>query len=216
MSEGKIDFQQLRTEFISHPFNENDAHENPVTQFENWFNQVVASGISDANAMVLSTVSDSARPRSRVMLLKGIENGGFVFYTNYKSAKGKEFEHLAFGALNFFWPAISRQVRIEGKIEKVKAAISDSYFKTRPHGSQFGAAVSPQSEIISDRKFLEDKIKEAEKKYSDSEIPRPQHWGGYILIPDYFEFWQGRENRLHDRICYQPENNGWKKFRLAP
>ncbi len=216
MSAEKTDFQKLRTEFISHAFNENDTDENPLVQFEKWFNEVVKSGIDDANAMVLSTVSSLDRPRSRVVLLKGIENGGFVFYTNYQSAKGREFVNSPFGALNFFWQAISRQVRIEGKIEKVKPETSDAYFQTRPVESRLGAAVSPQSEIISDRKFLEDKVMEAKKKYSDAEIPRPEHWGGYILIPDYFEFWQGRENRLHDRICYQPENNGWKKFRLAP
>jgi len=168
------------------------------------------------NAMVLSTIDDHQRPHSRVVLLKGLENGTFHFFTNYDSAKGRQMScHPQVAAL-FFWKELERQVRVEGRVEKLPAEASTAYFNSRPLGSRISAMASPQSQVIADRKVLEEKVKMLEAK-KESEIVRPENWGGYQIIPDYMEFWQGRHSRLHDRIAFKKNVAGiWEKHRLAP
>ena len=174
------------------------------------------SKIEEANAMSLSTVGKDMKPRTRVVLLKEFNTQGFVFFTNYKSKKGQALSENPFACISFFWASQERQVIIEGKVEKISVEESDTYFNSRPLGSRLGALASPQSEVISDRAFLEDELKKVQEKFK-SELPkRPDHWGGYLLVPEQFEFWQGRENRLHDRIRYDYENKSWSSVRLAP
>ena len=166
--------------------------------------------------MSLSTVGANMKPRTRVVLLKEFNTQGFVFFTNYKSTKGQALAENPFACISFFWASQERQVIIEGKVEKISAEASDTYFNSRPLGSRLGALVSPQSEVISDRAFLEDKLKKVQEQFK-SEMPRrPDQWGGYLLVPEHFEFWQGRENRLHDRIRYDYDNKSWSSVRLAP
>jgi len=191
--------------------------QNPLLQLDNWVQEAINSEVQEPTAMVLSTVSPENKPSSRVLLLKGINEHGLVFFTNYQSRKGKQVDGNPFGAINFFWPELERQVRIEGKIEKISTQESDEYFASRPRGSQIGATISPQSEIIQDRKFIEYKVEVATKLWEGKTIQRPAYWGGFILIPSYFEFWQGRPSRLHDRIIYELVSGGnWRINRLAP
>lgn len=167
--------------------------------------------------MTLATVDEQSRPHARIVLLKGVSNEGFTFFTNYQSTKGKNIAVNPHAALVFFWPELERQVRIEGTIEKVSAAESDEYYHVRPRGSRLGAWASPQSSVIAERSVLEQNEKELATRYEGKEIPRPEHWGGYRLLPSRIEFWQGRPSRLHDRICFEKDNSGnWSKFRLAP
>lgn len=194
---------------------ENHLHENPLKQFEIWMQEAIAAGVAEPNAMDLSTVSEG-RPSSRIVLLKGVDEKGFVFYTNYDSRKGKEMADSPFVCLNFFWTLQARQVRVEGRIEKVSPEESDGYFKTRPRDSQIGAWASAQSSVIKSREVLEENIKNLEKEYEGKDIPRPPHWGGYVVIPEHVEFWQGRPNRLHDRFLYEDTPTGWMVFRLSP
>ncbi len=192
--------------------------DNPIQLFQTWFYEAKESdSIDEANAMSLTTLGLDGYPRARVVLLKDYSEEGFVFFTNYHSDKGKSLlKHPKVG-LSFYWPVLERQIIIKGTAEQLSAERSDQYFHSRPRGSQLGAHVSPQSEVISDRKFLEDRQAEFEKKYENTEIPRPKHWGGILVIPYEIEFWQGRPNRLHDRICYVLENGlDWKTKRLAP
>jgi len=192
--------------------------DNPIQLFQTWFYEAKESdSIDEANAMSLTTLGLDGYPRARVVLLKDYSEEGFVFFTNYHSDKGKSLlKHPKVG-LSFYWPVLERQIIIKGTAEKLSAERSDQYFHSRPRGSQLGAHVSPQSEEIRDRKFLEDRQAEYEKKYENTEIPRPQHWGGILVVPSEIEFWQGRPNRLHDRICYVLENGlDWKTKRLAP
>ena len=196
---------------------ETTINSNPILQFNTWFDEVEKAGISDANSMNLSTSTPDGRPSSRIVLLKELNAEGFIFYTNYQSQKGLEIESNPFGALSFYWKEISRQVRIEGPIEKVSFEKSDEYFKTRPRGSQIGAWSSPQSNRIEKRIILEEREAKLIEKFKDKEIPRPAQWGGYILLPEMVEFWQGRENRLHDRIQYNlTKDRKWEIVRLAP
>ena len=189
----------------------------PVAQFKVWFKQYQELGLKDYNAMLLTTVRNDNSPASRIVLLKGISNKGFEFYTNYESAKGKEIAHNPKVGLTFFWQNLERQVRIEGEAKKMSAKESDRYFAERPRGSQIGAWVSPQSEKIEDRDFLEKRVEYFENKFNDQEVPRPAHWGGYCIIPKCVEFWQGRSSRLHDRLVYDlNENGGWDISRIAP
>lgn len=194
---------------------ENHLHENPLIQFENWMQEAIAAGVAEPNAMDLSTVQDG-RPSSRIVLLKGVDHGGFVFYTNYDSRKGQEMANSPFVCLNFFWTLQARQVRIEGRIEKVKPEESDGYFASRPRESQIGAWASAQSTVLKSRSELEERIASLEREYEGKDIPRPPHWGGYVVIPDRIEFWQGRPNRLHDRFLYENTTTGWMVFRLSP
>lgn len=196
---------------------ETEIKENPIEQFRDWF--LDASGnpsISEANAMAVSTLEEDGCPRTRMVLLKEYTYEGFIFYTNYDSRKGKAIEKTHKACLHFFWPGLERQIIIKADLEKIAENLSDGYFHSRPKGSQLGAAVSPQSQEIPNRKFLEEKLKVLEQEYEDKEVPRPENWGGYIAKPYEIEFWQGRPNRLHDRIIYTLEDIDWKISRLAP
>ncbi len=194
---------------------ENHLAGNPLEQFEVWMQEAIAAGVAEPNAMDLSTVSDS-KPSSRIVLLKGVDKRGFIFYTNYDSRKGKDMLDCPFVSLNFFWTLQARQVRIEGRIEKVDPDESDAYFASRPRDSQIGAWASSQSTVIKSRTEIEEKITILMKQYEGKDVPRPPHWGGYVVIPDRIEFWQGRPNRLHDRFLYEDTAEGWMVFRLAP
>lgn len=206
----------IRNEYSLTGLHENDLEPDPLKQFEKWFGDVLHSGLDEPNAMLLSTNS-ADRPTGRIVLLKGLDTRGFIFFTNYRSRKGKEMEENPNVALTFFWKELERQVRIEGQIEKTTAVESDAYHYSRPRGSQIGAWVSDQSEVIESREFLEQKQKALEEKFADQPVPRPAHWGGYRVIPDYIEFWQGRPSRLHDRLAYSKiEDSVWKIERLSP
>ncbi|MBK6860186.1 MAG: pyridoxamine 5'-phosphate oxidase [Saprospiraceae bacterium] len=204
----------LRKEYKHSTLEFNQLLLDPVDQFASWFEEVLKNQLPDGNAMILSTVSDRGRPSSRVVLLKNVENGHFYFFTNYNSRKGKQLAQNPNACLLFFWKEFERQVRIEGMIEKISSEESEIYFKSRPFFSQIGAIVSPQSQLIQHRDELEMAIKFFEE--NPDKVQRPEHWGGYKLIPDYFEFWQGRENRLHDRFQYSLEGGLWTIACLAP
>jgi len=211
----KDDFKQIRHEYGKKELLETDINANPIIQFKEWFNEAVDQKISDANAMTLSTVSSEGRPSARILLLKNYDENGFYFFTNYNSRKGIELEQNPFGCLVFFWSELERQIRIEGKIEKIDAKLSDEYFFGRPVGSRMAAAISPQSKEIKSRDYL-DKLMNEFKTEHGEKFKRPEYWGGYRLIPDNFEFWQGRKNRLNDRIEYRLIEKKWKNKRLAP
>jgi len=194
-----------------------DVKADPLAQLSVWLDEAVKSELNELNAVHLSTVDHKGRPAGRIVLLKGIDEKGIVFFTNYNSAKGKELEEHSFAAVTFFWAELQRQARLCGRVEKVSAQESDAYFASRPRESQIGACASDQSEVIPNREFLEAKVKKIEEEYKGKTIPRPAHWGGYRVIPDHIEFWQGRESRLHDRIVYTLEDgNAWGIERLSP
>ncbi len=195
-----------------------NADPNPIRQFEKWFQELPADGVSeqDSVSMTLATAGKDGRASARIVLLKGFDNEGFVFYTNYNSRKGEELAENPRACLLFYWPQVWRQVRIEGAAEKLSAAESDQYFHSRPWGSKIGAWASDQSSAISSRTELEKRFEEYSWKFGDN-VPRPRHWGGYRVRPDVIEFWQGRENRLHDRLRYTLQNDGsWLIERLGP
>lgn len=209
--------ESLRGSYQDAKLDIEDCHSDPVKQFDQWFDHAVKSECDEPNAFVLSTVSRDLKPRARVVLLKGVHEGNFIFYTNYDSAKGLEVGSQQHVSLTFVWLPLARQVRIEGTITKVEDTLSDEYFHKRPRGSQLGAIASPQSRRISSRAELEKMFLDAEQRYQDAEkLPRPKNWGGYAVTPSYFEFWQGRKNRMHDRICYEQTSEGWQRFRIAP
>lgn len=206
----------LREEYTKAKLDVHEVSDDPVIQFMKWFDNAINSVIMEPNAMNLATINNG-KVSSRIVLLKGVEEGAFLFYTNYESEKGQQIAQNANVALNFFWPELERQIRIEGKAEKVAAEISDKYFKSRPRGSQIGAWVSPQSQKIGSRTILEQRLAEIEKKFEGKEVERPAHWGGYAVQPERIEFWQGRSSRLHDRLSYSKTESGeWKIERLAP
>ena len=211
------DLANYRKNYSKSSLEESHLAASPFELFKNWFEDADKdSKIEEANAMSLSTVGKDMKPRTRVVLLKEFNAHGFVFFTNYMSNKGQALAENPFACISFFWASQERQVIIEGKVEKISAEDSDTYFNSRPLGSRLGALASPQSKVISDRDFLEDELRKVQEQFK-SEIPkRPNHWGGYLLIPSYFEFWQGRENRLHDRIRYDFDNKSWSSVRLAP
>ncbi|HEA28746.1 MAG TPA: pyridoxamine 5'-phosphate oxidase [Leeuwenhoekiella sp.] len=214
MSENLGDY---RKSYEKNNFTVTDSAANPFTQFDHWFKEVEDSdGIEEVNAMTVATIGLDGFPKSRVVLLKNYDEQGFTFYTNYNSEKGKAITANPHICISFFWPNLERQVIIKGKARKVSEKQSLSYFQSRPRGSQLGALVSPQSEIIPDRDFLENRLKSLENDYEDQEIPKPEQWGGFLVVPHEFEFWQGRPNRLHDRIRYTGHKNQWKRDRLAP
>lgn len=188
----------------------------PLQMMHDWLKQATDKQIAEAHAFTLSTVSVQGFPASRVVYARKLFDQGVVFYTNYNSRKGKEIEHSAKAGGLFFWPQLERQIRIEGLIEKISAQESDEYFATRPRHNQLSAWASNQSEKINSREELEQKMAELDKKYKDVAVPRPPHWGGYILKPVYFEFWQGRPGRLHDRIVFEKTGNDWKISRISP
>lgn len=215
----------LRQDYQLQSLDRNDVDENPFVQFSKWFDEALKSEILEPNAMTLATVSAEGKPSARIVLLKGIhtpegihEEYGFVFYTNYDSHKGKDMAANPHVALCFNWLDLQRQIRIEGRVEKIDPSVSNDYFNTRPKLSRIGALASPQSQIVPNRAFLEENFNNLIEKYADTEgVPRPENWGGYILKPTMIEFWQGRRSRLHDRICYIKQENGdWKIERLAP
>ena len=211
-----LDLSALRQEYTSAELNERDVHADPFLQFEEWFLQAQKADVPEPNAMVLSTIENDQKPRSRIMLIKEVRTDGFVWFTNYDSAKGQELTHNPHASLLFFWQPLQRQVRIEGTVKRVEALESDEYFYSRPLGSQLGAWSSPQSQVINSRTVLEDNLAAASARYGITP-PRPEHWGGFILQPHYVEFWQGRASRLHDRIAYKRQADGsWTIARLAP
>ncbi|MEY2545333.1 MAG: pyridoxamine 5-phosphate oxidase [Verrucomicrobiota bacterium] len=194
-----------------------DLDPNPFTQFSNWFTAAVEAGIRDVNSMALATADENARPSVRIVLLKGFEEDGFVFFTNYESDKGKQLAANPFAALGFYWIELDRQIRISGPVEKTSHEESERYFHSRPLGSQLGAWASRQSEVIDGRRVLEAKLAELTERFEKKPIPLPPHWGGFRLKPDTFEFWQGRANRLHDRFRYtRGKDRQWSIERLAP
>lgn len=212
----KENIQNLRQDYRSASLSENDVDSNPILQFKKWFQDAVSSQLCEPNVMTLATSDRFGKPTARIVLLKGIDEDGFVFYTNYESKKGRDLVENPQAALVFFWPELERQVRIEGVVSKVSEQTSSEYFHSRPIGSQLGAMASPQSKVISDRESLERKVEQLTTQYADQEIPRPLHWGGYLVEPTHIEFWQGRPSRLHDRIVYDLVEGSWIINRLAP
>lgn len=212
----KPDIASLRKEYAREKLDIDTVGRNPIAQFESWFMEALSANVLEANAMTLSTVTENGRPSSRVVLLKGVENEKFVFFTNYQSNKGRELDANPYCALNFFWAELERQVRIEGKVARLSEARSVEYFKSRPAGARIGAWASPQSTPIGSRELLEQRYKEMETRFKTGEIPKPRQWGGYEVDPFLIEFWQGRPNRLHDRILFVKTDNKWEIRRLAP
>jgi pyridoxamine 5'-phosphate oxidase len=196
---------------------EKTADPDPFKQFQQWFDEARAKVSPLPEAMTLATATTDGKPSARLVLLKQVDDRGFVFYTNYRSSKARELDTNPFAALVFYWPQLERQVRIEGKVTRTSAAESDEYFRSRPRDSQVGALASPQSEVIPNRDVLEQRLAELEEEYRDREVERPEHWGGYRLKPERIEFWKGRPSRLHDRLLYERQADGaWIIKRLAP
>ncbi len=210
------DISKIRQQYNKGQLGSNDLKVNPFDQFKSWLNEAVQSQCLEPTAMTLSTVSADGRPSSRIVLLKEVNDSSFNFFTNYNSQKGLNMNSNAYVALNFFWPELERQVRIEGRVEKLSASESDSYFKSRPRESQLGAWASSQSEIVHDDEELEVLYKTVEKKFEGQNVIRPSYWGGYAVHPTAIEFWQGRANRMHDRFSYKKCDESWLITRLAP
>jgi pyridoxamine 5'-phosphate oxidase len=215
MSLPATDLAQLRVDYKRAALSERDAAENPFDQFTRWFDEALAAAVPEPNAMTLATVDESGRPSARIVLLKSLDARGFVFHTNYDSRKGRELTANARVALLFFWPELERQIRIEGTARTVSATESDDYFAARPRASRIGAWASPQSAPIPDREWLEASFAAANARFA-ADVPRPPNWGGVRVEPDQFEFWQGRESRLHDRLLWARAGSGWTLRRLAP
>jgi pyridoxamine 5'-phosphate oxidase len=211
------DLATIRKDYRLQSLSEEDVDTNPIKQFEKWFQQALASGIEEPNAMTLATSTTDGKPSARIVLLKGIKDNGFVFFTNYESKKGKQIHDNPFAGIVFFWKELERQVTIQGEIKKVGEQESDEYFASRPLESRIGAWSSPQSQVIENREVLEKNVAYYSDKYQSQNIPRPSHWGGYILMPTLIEFWQGGAGRLHDRLQYSIDaTNSWIIKRLAP
>ncbi|MBL3655952.1 pyridoxamine 5'-phosphate oxidase [Fulvivirga sediminis] len=207
----------IRKDYALKALDEQDLLPNPINQFEKWLNEAIECDIKEATAMNVATIGEQGFPSSRIILLKGVSEKGFSFYTNYQSAKGKELASNPAVALNFFWPELERQVRIQGMTTKLSEAESTEYFQSRPKGSQIGAWTSPQSTVIANREVLEERQKKIAEKHKDDEVlPKPKQWGGYLVEPFLIEFWQGRPSRLHDRILYVKKGDNWEVNRLAP
>jgi pyridoxamine 5'-phosphate oxidase len=207
----------IRIDYKLKSLSEEDTAANAFEQFARWWSEARNSHLHEVNAMTLATADKDGNPSARIVLLKGYDERGFVFFTNYNSAKGNELAENPKASLLFFWKELERQIRIDGMVEKVSAAESDVYYKSRPAGSRIGAWASPQSTVIENRKVIEDNFLKYEEQFGTDNIPRPEHWGGYLVRPTKIEFWQGRSSRMHDRIQYTLQSNGsWKRERLAP
>ena len=217
MSDQPNNIADIRKDYMLASLEEDSVGDEPLSFFRKWFGEAEAAQITEINAMTLATVDANHAPHARIVLLKGLDDQGFVFFTNYDSAKGVEIRSNAHAALVFFWKELERQVRIEGKIEKVSPEESDNYFHSRPAGSRLGAWASPQSQKIEHRNIIDLNYAKYEKEFSEIGIPRPAHWGGYRVIPTHIEFWQGRSSRMHDRILFTLNEAGtWIRSRLAP
>lgn len=212
----KESIQNLRQDYRAASLAEGDVDKSPFTQFGKWFKDALDAKLYEPNVMTLATADLSGKPTARILLLKGFDESGFVFYTNYASDKGKQLAENPQASMVFFWPDLERQVRIDGTVTKVAEEESTAYFHSRPKGSQIGAMASPQSAAIPNREVLENRVQELTAAYAEKEVPRPGHWGGYLLKAEHIEFWQGRPSRLHDRITYTNINGVWTINRLAP
>lgn len=213
----KVPISQLRRAYATTGLLEKDAPKNPLVLFDRWFKEALNANFLDVNAMTLATVSPQGKPTVRAILLKGFDARGFVFFTNYESDKARDMDKRSQVSMLFFWPLLKRQVRIDGKAQRVPARESDQYFRIRPRDSQLGVWASRQSRVIPSREVLEKTMRELEKKFRNKPVPRPPHWGGYRVIPQTYEFWKGRPHRLHDRIRYDLQSPGkWKLERLSP
>jgi len=214
--EKAINIEDIRTDYRLAELHEDQVDQDPIKQFKLWFEEALKAQVIEVNAMTLSTIDLAGNPSARIVLLKDIEQDGFVFYTNYQSHKGKELALHPMVSLVFFWPDLQRQVRIKGTVKKVNNQTAEDYFHSRPLGSQLGAWASPQSNVIANRAVLERNLAAVMEEYKDQQVPKPPHWGGYLVVPSSLEFWQGRANRLHDRILYAKDGNNWNIARLAP
>lgn len=206
----------LRRDYRARALGEHDVHANPIEQFRTWFDEATRAELLDANAMTLATASPDGEPAARIVLLKGVSDAGFVFFTNYESAKAADLTANPRACLVCFWPELERQVRITGTVTRTTAAESDAYFAVRPVDSQLGAWASPQSRVIPDRADLDRRLAEVAARFTAGPVCRPPHWGGFLVVPQIIEFWQGRPNRLHDRLRYRRAAVGWTIERLAP
>lgn len=210
-----MNLHNIRQDYSSQSLNEEDCTAQPLEQFQHWLLEAMQAKVNEPTAMNLATVGDNGRPQARIVLLKEVAAQGLVFFSNYQSRKGRALAHNPYAAVTFFWPELERQVRIEGIVQHLNNTDSDAYFKTRPYTSRIGAWASQQSEVISSKLELMTRATKFAAKYLLA-VPRPPHWGGYLLIPNQFEFWQGRPSRLHDRIQYIWQNDNWIRQRLAP
>ena len=210
------DLAALRRDYTRADLTEQEADADPIRFFQRWFEEALKAGVREPNAMTLATVGADGQPAARIVLLKGADERGFVFYTNYESRKGRELAAHPRAALVFWWQELERQVRVEGAVEKVTSEESDAYFASRPRPSRLGAWASDQSRPLPDRETLEQELAEVSERYPEGDVPRPTHWGGYRVVPTLVEFWQGRASRLHDRIEYARTPEGWATQRLAP
>jgi pyridoxamine 5'-phosphate oxidase len=206
----------LRKDYSRASLSETDVNPNPIEQFSKWFQEAISAQVPEANAMSMSSASADGRPSSRILLIKDVDQRGFTFFTNYESRKGRELDSNPYAALLFYWIELERQVRIEGRVERITDAENDAYYNSRPVKSRLGAIASAQSRPVASREVLEARVQEVEKQFGDHPV-RPPQWGGYRLVPEYLEFWQGRPSRLHDRIAYQRQADGsWTLQRLQP
>jgi len=213
---GLVSVDPSENEYSGLKLSESDVDPDPIREFSKWFQEATAAGVIEPHAMALATSTLDGRPSVRIVLLRGCDERGFAFFTNYESRKAIELEANPRAALALHWHELERQVRIEGRVQRLSAAESDAYFQTRPVGSRLGAWASPQSEVIAGRESLEARYQEIESRYPDGHVPRPENWGGYLVVPDIIEFWQGRPSRLHDRLRFSRRGSGWAIERLAP
>jgi len=216
MENNLTDIHNIRTEYIKAELHEEQVRKNAIEQFSTWFNEALNSKVMEPNAMTLATASADGQADARTVLLKDIDEKGFVFFTNYNSKKGQEISENNKVALLFFWPELERQIRVLGTVERIPREQSEEYFHSRPIGSQLGAWASAQSTKIKNRNVIEENLLHLKEKYDTIEVPLPDHWGGYLVIPHQIEFWQGRANRLHDRIVYEKTDSSWDIYRVAP